>query len=280
MADILSYQCSNLSPCWYHVGLMDVREHNKKAWDRMAGEGCEWTIPVTPEVIARARKGEWTLSLIMKPVPGEWLGDIKGVRVLCLAASGGQQAPILAAAGAVVTVLDNSPAQLARDREVAERDNLAIETVEGDMADLSRFASASFGLVVNAISTHCVPDVRNVWRECFRVLKPGGVFIMGFTNPHLFMFDDELGPDYHTLKAVHKLPYSDVTDSSEERKRLLEEKLIPVEFSHTMEEMVGGQMEAGFLLTRFVESSDTRPEREPVADYMPLFFMTRAVKPA
>jgi ubiquinone/menaquinone biosynthesis C-methylase UbiE len=245
----------------------------------MVAEGNEWTLPVPPETIARARKGDWTLSLIMRPVPAGWLGDIRGVPLLCLAASGGQQAPILAAAGAKVTVLDNSPAQLARDREVAERDGLDITTVEGDMSDLSGFPAGSFGLVVNAVSTHCVPDVRKVWREVFRVLKPGGAFIAGFTNPHLYMFDDELGPDFKTLKAVHKLPWSDPKDSPPERLRMLEEKLMPMEFSHTMEEMIGGQMEAGFVLTGFLESRDTRAEREPIADYMPLFFMTRAEKP-
>jgi hypothetical protein len=51
---------------------------------------------------------------------------------------GGQQGPLLAAAGAVVTVFDNSPQQLGQDRFVAERDGLAIETVEKEMADLVR----------------------------------------------------------------------------------------------------------------------------------------------
>ena len=82
-----------------------------------------------------------------KPVPRPWFSDLEGIDVLCLASGGGQQAPIFAAAGANVTVLDNSPRQLAQDRFVAERDSLDLKTVEGDMADLSMFparASTSF----------------------------------------------------------------------------------------------------------------------------------------
>ena len=96
-------------------------------------------MPVGPEEIARARRGDWSLVLTpTKPVPADWFPPLAGLDVLCLASGGGQQGPILAAAGANVTVFDNSPNQLAQDRLVADREGLAIETVQGDMADLSR----------------------------------------------------------------------------------------------------------------------------------------------
>jgi ubiquinone/menaquinone biosynthesis C-methylase UbiE len=100
--------------------------------------------------------------------------------VLCLASGGGQQGPILAAAGANVTVFDNSPAQLKQDQLVAERESLSIGTVEGDAADLSAFADASFDLIFNPVSTVFMPDVRAVWKECYRVLHPGGILMTGF----------------------------------------------------------------------------------------------------
>ncbi len=53
------------------------------------------------------------------PFPREWL-EVAARQVLCLA-SGGQQALILAAAGATVSVLDNSPKQLDRGAKMAER---------------------------------------------------------------------------------------------------------------------------------------------------------------
>src|SRR5580658_7124734 len=97
--------------------------------------------------------------------------------MLCLASGGGQQGPILAAAGANVTVFDNSPAQLAQDRLVAEREGLVIETVQGDMANLCVFKDARFDLIIHPVSNVFVPDVKPVWREAYRILKPGGALL-------------------------------------------------------------------------------------------------------
>ena len=119
---------------------MDIRDYNRAAWDNEVGRGNVWTLPVSAEVIAAARQGQWEVLLTeTKPVPREWFPDLKGLDVLCLASGGGQQAPILAAAGARVTVYDNSPKQLEQDRKVALRDSLELITIEGDMTDLSAF---------------------------------------------------------------------------------------------------------------------------------------------
>src|SRR5690606_7312110 len=114
--------------------------------------------------------------------PKQWFGTLKGKDVLCLASGGGQQVPILAAAGGRVTSFDNSEEQLSRDRAVAEREGLGVETVQGDMADLSVFPDASFDLVFHPASNLFIPDVNPVWRECFRVLRPGGRLLSGFLN--------------------------------------------------------------------------------------------------
>ena len=66
----------------------------------------EWTRPVGPEVIARARAGDWSVVLIgYQPVPRDWFpAELTDTPVLCLASGGAQQGPVLAAAGAEVTV--------------------------------------------------------------------------------------------------------------------------------------------------------------------------------
>ena len=98
-------------------GAVDPVAHNRAAWDREVESGNEWTRPVSPEVIASARTGDWSVVLIgHEPVPRDWFpADLSGVDLLCLASGGGQQGPVLAAAGATVTVFDNSPRQLGRD---------------------------------------------------------------------------------------------------------------------------------------------------------------------
>ena len=135
---------------------MDVRFHNQKAWDKRVDEGDRWTVPVDSAEIARARAGELHLLLTpSQPVPRHWFpANLGGLSTLCLASGGGQQGPLLAAAGCHVTVLDNSPKQLKQDRLVADREKLHLETVQGDMADPDasgqrkpRFSSASLALI-------------------------------------------------------------------------------------------------------------------------------------
>jgi ribosomal protein L32E len=52
------------------TGSFDSVAYNRAAWDREVENGNEWTRPVGPEVIARARAGDWSVVLIgYQPVP-------------------------------------------------------------------------------------------------------------------------------------------------------------------------------------------------------------------
>ena len=255
---------------------MGVRDYNREAWDREVERGNEWTVPVGPDVIEAARQGRWEILLTeTKPVPKDWFPDLQGADVLCLASGGGQQAPVLAAAGANVTVLDNSPGQLAQDRLVAEREGLDLRTVEGDMADLSLFADESFHLVFHPVSNLFAPEVRPVWVEAFRVLRRGGYLLAGFLNPAVYIFDLELVDSCGELRVRYALPYADATSKSEEDVARQIERGEPLEFSHTLEDQIGGQIEAGFAIVGFYED---RHRDDPIAARMPTYIATRANK--
>jgi 2-polyprenyl-3-methyl-5-hydroxy-6-metoxy-1,4-benzoquinol methylase len=150
---------------------MDVAEHNRRGWNRQAREGCRWSVPASAGEIASARSGSPRILLTPDtPVPSEWLGQLRGRRVLCLASAGGQQAPLLAAAGADVTSFDLSEEQLALDQRIADREGLPLRLMQGDMRDLSVLGDEAYDLIVHVTSNVLVPDVERVWRECHRVL--------------------------------------------------------------------------------------------------------------
>ncbi len=254
----------------------DPVAHNRAAWDREVDNDNEWTRPAGPEVIARARTGDWSVVLIgYEPVPRDWFpADLTAVAVLCLASGGGQQGPVLAAAGAAVTVFDNSSRQLSRDEEVAAREGLVIRTELGDMRDLRVFADASFDVVFNPVSNVFCPDLAPVWHESFRVLRPGGVLLAGFMNPDLFIFDVAALDDRGELVVRHRLPFS--TLDLPEAERLHSYGTGPIEYSHSLTGQIGGQLAAGFVLTHLAEAPH---HADATAQYMPGYFATRAIKP-
>jgi len=257
---------------------MDVRAYNREAWNRqVAGGENPWTKPVSAEIIARARQGDFSVLLTeQKPVPMNWFPPLKNVDVLCLASGGGQQAPIFAAAGANVTVFDNSPRQLEQDRLVAQREALTLKTVEGDAADLSVFADESFDFIFNPCSTVFMADVRPVWKEAFRVLRRGGIFMTGSMNPILYMLDLQKF-DAGILEIKYAIPYSDLKDmDAETLRREVLDKGYPVEFGHSLTDLLGGQCDAGFHIVDVYEDVKTG---SPLEKLHPAYIATRAIKP-
>ncbi len=232
--------------------MVNVRDLNRDAWNAQVEKKNRWTVPVSPQEIEAAGRGEWEILLTpTHPVPRSWFPELEDARILCLASGGGQQGPILAATRARVTVFDNSPKQLAQDQLVAERDGLELETVEGDMADLGIFADGVFDLIVHPVSNCFVPDLRPVWSECARILRPGGELLAGFANPLRYLFPYDLERDSVGLSVAHTIPYSDLESLSEEQKAKYVEKGEPFEFSHTLSAQIAGACGA----IRYMEKS-------------------------
>lgn len=231
--------------------------------NNLADNNVWWSNCATTEQMKAAQKGELELSLgIGRPAPQEWIRDISGKKILCLAGAGGLQAPLLAAAGADVTVMDISQKMLSKDIQMARKYNLNIRIEHGNMTDLSRFENETFDYVINPASLFYVPDVHPVFNECYRVLKKGGVLIIAAPNPIAYVCDfieDENGGYY---KAVNRMPYSSAEHSDQEDW---------IEFGHTMADYIGGQIACGFAITGYLED-----QQEDITD---LFFMTKAKKP-
>src|ERR1700754_4628882 len=108
--------------------------------------------------------------------PRGWLGELEGRRVLCLAGGGGRESSAFSLLGARVTVFDLSEEQLEQDKHAAAHYRVEIETVRGDMRDLSSLDADAFDLVSHSYSLNFVPDSRAVFREVARVLRAGGLY--------------------------------------------------------------------------------------------------------
>jgi len=249
---------------------------NSKAIDKWAEDGWEWGKPISHEEYLKAQNGQLSVVLTpLKTVPAEWFAPflkndrLDGAKLLGLASGGGQQMPIFAALDADCTVLDYSEKQLESEKFVSECEGYSINIIKADMTKRLPFEDGAFDLIFHPVSNCYVENVYHVWNECFRVLKKGGVLLAGMDNGFGFLFEES-----NPLLVVNKLPYNPLKDA-ELYKRCVESDG-SVQFSHTIEEQVGGQLKAGFALTDLYEDTDTY---SVLGEYVPLYLATRAVKP-
>lgn len=247
-------------------------ELNARVVDAWVADGWEWGKPISRERYQAACAGDWSMLLTpTREVPREWFfEEMHGKRVLGLASGGGQQMPIFAAMGCACTVLDYSEAQIASEVMVAEREGYEIRVVRADMTRPLPFEDGAFDLIFHPVSNCYVEEVLPIWRECFRVLAPGGRLLAGLDNGFNYVMDDE------EERVVRGLPFNPLRDSS-----LIPEKDLPewgVQFSHTLDEQIRGQIQAGLRILDLYE--DTNGEGRLHELGIPTFWATCAEKPA
>lgn len=255
---------------------MNVTQYNRDAWNHNVKLKIKYTKPVDSLTIKRARRGLWNICLTdTLPMPQHWLPEIKDKSILCLASGGGQQGPILAAAGAKVTVLDISSKQLEQDRKVAARENLELHTLEGDMCDLTMFENNCFDIIVHPVSNVFVENIQPVWLEAYRVLKTHGILVAGITNPVVYLFDQHL-IDEGIFVVKNSLPYSDLVSLPEDELQYYKQEQIPLEFGHTLEQQLGGLCRAGFVIADLYE--DDFNGKDALDPFMKSLMAFKAVK--
>jgi SAM-dependent methyltransferase len=188
-----------------------------------------------------------------------WLGgDIRGKRLLCLAAGGGKHGPLYAAAGAVVTVVDISPAQLELDRQVAAERRLELRTIEASMDDLSMFAAAEFEFVIQPVSTCYLPEIGPVYREVARITRGGGLYISQHKSPT--SLQAHIAPSargYELAEPYYRSgPLPPVVGSPHREEGTLE-------YLHRWEEILGLLCRAGFFIEDVIEPLHAKSDAAP-----------------
>jgi ubiquinone/menaquinone biosynthesis C-methylase UbiE len=216
------------------------KSYNARAWDKLARRQVPLAQAATDADLAKP------LSAID---PLNWLGgDIRGLKVLCLAAGGGRHGAIYAKAGAHVTVVDISGEMLALDRAVAAERKLDIRIIQSSMDDLSMFAAREFDVVIQPVSTCYVADVSRTFAEVARVMRPDGLYISQHKAPTSLQAEiAPTGDGYRLIEPYYRSGPLPAT----ERSRIREAGTL--EFLHRWEQLVGGMCRAGFVIEDLVE---------------------------
>ena len=229
--------------------MKSYQDINRETIDRWVEEGWEWGKPISHEEYLNAKKGIWKVLLTpTKAVPHEWLANLNGKKILGLASGGGQQMPIFNALGANCSVLDNSLKQIESEIEVAEREGYKIEAVVSDMTKTFPYEDETFDLVFHPISNCYIEDVFHVFKETYRVLKKGGLFLAGLGNEINYIVDND------EIRIVWKMPFNPLLDKK--AKDFLVKEDCGMQFSHNMTEQIGGQLKAGFTLLDLYEDTN------------------------
>lgn len=228
---------------------MDYTNINASTIDRWIEHGWEWGKPISHEQYMEVLDGKRAMLLTpTKQVPQEWFPELSGKKVLGLASGGGQQMPVFAALGAECTVLDYSEKQIESELSVAKREGYYINAICGDMTKPLPFEAESFDLIFHPVSNCYIEDVMHVWKECYRILKKGGKLMAGLDNGFNFLFDE----DEKTVK--YYLPFNPLKD--QKLLMVLEKDDSGIQFSHTLEEQIRGQLRAGFRLIDLYEDTN------------------------
>ncbi|HWS86579.1 MAG TPA: class I SAM-dependent methyltransferase [Pyrinomonadaceae bacterium] len=234
----------------------DVAEYNRARWRALAEGGALYTRPMLDLDAESAR------AFVD---PRGWLGELEGRRVLCLAGGGGRESACFALLGAAVTVFDLSPEQLERDRAAAAHYGTRVETVQGDMRDLSALYGSGFEVVPHSYSLNFVPDAGAVFREVARVTHTGGLYRVMCANPFVMGATprDWDGRGY-TLSTPYEV--GAVVLGADEEWVYEDDPREPApparEYRHGLGALVGGLADAGFRLLRASEDESLHPDPE------------------
>lgn len=259
----------------------DTGDGLRQDWNRQAASGHIYTQPwldISEERLRQYVSGETEgLEFEFNYVyPPQMFRDVRGKRVLCLAAGGGQQSAVFGLLGADVTVVDISDAMLCNDRRAAEHYGYQVHTIRGDMRDLSHVDVGAFDRVYHAISLCFVPDIAQVYREVFRVLEPGGLYRVGHVHPATYRVEWESwdGDGYRIAS-----PYLGG--------RIAESNPNAPEYRHLLSTIFNGLIESGFRIEGVYEDPRHLDHSQAIEEgseahllsYVQMYFAVMARKP-
>lgn len=240
------------------VDELQVEEANRRAWNELAAD--HRFVAANAERLdahsARQQLDPWLRDM-----------DLAGARVLCLAAGGGLHAPLLALAGAQVTVVDFAESMLAIDAKLAGQLSLPINIQCKSLLEWSEQTRGSsqpdrFDVVVQPVSTCYLPELSSLYSAIHRVLIPGGLYLSQHKQPSSLLVsgwsaDGGYRMD-HPARVGYPLPNavsSNAVSSGTMRSNasLPQREAGTTEYAHSLDALLGAMCRAGFAIEDFTE---------------------------
>lgn len=197
-------------------------------------------------------------------IPGErelrLLGDVAGLDMLELGCGGGQNSVALALRGAHCLGIDISPRQIAHARRLAIRERAVARFEVMDIEhDLDRIPAAAFDRIHSAWGMSFTRDLGPVFRQCRRILRPGGRLLVATGHPvfagEWIRLED--GQEGMFLRDYFEPPPDARHDGG----------VMVAAFFHPVGLMIDWMAAAGFRLERLVEPRALPPDKRGRAPY-------------
>jgi ubiquinone/menaquinone biosynthesis C-methylase UbiE len=206
-----------------------------------------------------------------RPATLALLPDVNRKKVLDAGCGPGKYAEILVERGAEVVAFDLSPRMI---EQAKERLGGKATFVVADMVEpLDFLDDASFDGVVAPLSLDYIENWQPTFHEFYRVLKPGGFFILSICNPVMDAAEERC-TNYFNVEPVVETWIGFGGEPAPVHK-----------FRRSFEAILSPLLEAGFKLDRLVEPIPTQEFAEALPDdyalltRRPGFLCMRTVKP-
>lgn len=217
-----------------------MHDANRRSWDNNAGSWAEmrdrdglWRrCPEEPELGFAG--GAYELI-------GSLAGSVEGKDVAVVGSGDNHAVFALAGMKANVTSIDISERQLETASARADQLGLAIAFVRADATDLATVADRSFDLVCSTNGFFVwIADLRAVYGEVFRILRPGGYYVFYDVHPFQRPWADRNMSIEVDKPYWHTGPFRD-------------EKEGTFEFNWTMADLLNPGTDTGLVLRRILE---------------------------
>ena len=220
-----------------------INEIIKNDWNSKSDDFYQSDIPVYEEII---KNPERAFPVAVYPLIKKYLGDLHGKKI-CVPSSGDNVAVFgFYLLGAQVTSCDFAENQLKHPKIFADKHNWSIEFICQNSMELDKIENGEYDLVYTSNGVHVwIDDLASMYRNFYRVLKPGGFNIFFETHPMSRPFDNTT----YEIK-ISKL-YEDIGPHGE----------IPT-YAWRTQDFVNAIVSAGFIIKEMQEFHSLREDLE------------------